>query len=128
MRVKLTIPLLACLLAMGGQLHAQSLDQEMAGLADRVSKALVSKGFKNVANLDFTDIQGQPTELGRFLSDQLAVEIVSSGGVSMVDRANLKSILAEHKLTEEGLVNPANAKKLGEFAGVDAIQIGRAHV
>src|SRR6266404_678174 len=42
----------------------------------------------------------------------------------MVDRANIKSILAEHKLTEEGLVNPANAKKLGEFAGVDTILIG----
>ena len=124
MRVKLTSALLALWLAMTGELQGQSLDQEMAGLADRVSKALVAKGFKNVANLDFTDIQGQPTELGRFLSDQLAVEIVSTGGVSMVDRANLKSILAEHKLTEEGLVNPANAKKLGEFAGVDAIMSG----
>jgi hypothetical protein len=46
----------------------------------------------------------------------------------MVDRANIKSILAEHKLTEEGLVNPANAKKLGEFAGVDAILMGNVTV
>ena len=49
---------------------------------------------------------------------------MASAGVSMVDRAHIKSILAEHKLTEEGLVNPENAKKLGEFAGVDAILFG----
>jgi len=115
--------LLACLAAAGAA-QAQTLNQEISGLADKLSKALVAKGFKNVAAVDFTDLQGQPTELGRYLSERVAVEIVSAGGVSMVDRANIKSILAEHRLTEEGLVNPANAKKLGEFAGVDAILIG----
>jgi len=104
--------------------RAQTLDQEMSKLADKLSKSLVAQGFKSVAALDFTDLQGQPTELGRFLSERLSVEIVSSAGVSMVDRANIKSILAEHKLTEAGLVDPANAKKLGEFAGVDAILTG----
>lgn len=105
-------------------LMGQTLNQEMSGLAEKLSKALVAQGFKSVAAVDFTDLQGQPTELGRYLSERVAVEIVSAGGVTMVDRANIKSILAEHKLTEEGLVNPANAKKLGEFAGVDAILIG----
>ena len=103
---------------------AQTLDKEMVGLASTLSKSLASQGYKNVAAVDFTDLQGQPTELGRFLSEVLAVEVVSAGGVSVLDRANIKRILAEHKLTEEGLVNPANAKKLGEFAGVDAILIG----
>jgi TolB-like protein len=100
----------------------------MSGLADKLGKAVAAKGCKNVAALDFTDLQGQPTELGRFLSEQLTVEIVATASVSMVDRANIKSILAEHKLTEEGLVNPANAKKLGEFAGVDAILMGNVTV
>ena len=116
--------LLACWLVTAGVAHAQSLDQEMPALAANLTKALVAQGSKNVATIDFTDLQGQPTELGRFLSERLAVEMVLAGGVSMLDRANIKSILAEHKLTEEGLVNPANAKKLGEFAGVDAILIG----
>jgi len=116
--------LLACWLAAAGVARAQSLDKEMSALAASLTKALVAQGSKNVAAIDFTDLQGQPTELGRFLSEQLAVEMVLAGGVSMLDRANIKSILTEHKLTEEGLVNPANAKKLGEFAGVDVILIG----
>ena len=126
MKTKLISALLSCWFATAAVGRAQTLDQEMSGLADKMGKALVAKGCKNVAAVDFTDLQGQPTELGRFLSEQLTVEIVATGSVSMVDRANIKSILAEHKLTEEGLVNPANAKKLGEFAGVDAILIGNA--
>src|SRR5690349_10034068 len=85
-----------------GAARAQSLDKEMSGLAASLTKALVAQGSKNVAAIDFTDLQGQPTELGRFLSEQLSVEMVLAGGVSMLDRANIKSILAEHKLTEEG--------------------------
>ncbi len=115
---------LALGITLAGAGRADSLDQEIANLANKLSKSLAALEFKHVAAIDFTDLQGQPTELGRFLSERLAVEIVSSGGVSMVDRANIRSILAEHKLTEQGLVNPANAKKLGEFAGVDAILIG----
>jgi len=120
---KLILLLLACWVAVG-MVRAQSLDKEMSALAASLSKELVTQGSKNVAVVDFTDLQGQPTELGRFLSEQLAVEIVLTKGVSVLDRANFKSILAEHKLTEQGLVNPANAKKLGEFAGVDTILIG----
>lgn len=123
---KLIKVLLACWFATVGVTYAQTLDSEMSGLAAKISKTLATQGYKSVAAIDFTDLQGQPTELGRFLSEELAVEIVSTGGVSMVDRANIKSILAEHKLTEAGLVDPANAKKLGEFAGVDAILIGNA--
>jgi len=103
---------------------AQSLDKEIGNLAASLTKALLLQGGKNVAAIDFTDLQGQPSELGRFLSEQLTLEMVTVGGVSMLDRANIKSILSEHKLTEAGLVNPVNAKKLGEFAGVDSILIG----
>ena len=120
---KFSFLLLVCL-TISGATRAQSLDKEMPALATSLSKALVTQGSKNVAAIDFTDLQGRPTELGRFLAKQLAVEMVVTGGVSMLDRANIKSILAEHKLTEEGLVNPANARKLGEFAGVDTILIG----
>jgi len=115
---------LASAFAQSQNTGAQTLNQEMSGLAGKLNKALVAQKFTNVAAVDFTDLQGQPTELGRFLSEQLTVEMVLTEGVSMLDRANIKSILAEHKLTEEGLVKPENAKKLGEFAGVDAILIG----
>ena len=105
-------------------LNAQTLDKEIPVIAGKLAKTLVEKKRKKVATVDFVDLQGRPTELGRFLAEQLSVELVNVEGISVVDRANIKIILAEHKLTEEGLVKPENAKKLGEFAGVDAILIG----
>lgn len=123
-KIKLASVLLMFCLATIGMAQAQSLDNEIAGLADKIGKALVAKGSKNVAAVDFTDLEGQPTELGRFLAEQLTVEIVANSSLTMVDRANIKHILDEHKLTVVGLVDPANAKKLGEFAGVDTILVG----
>lgn len=41
-----------------------------------------------------------------------------------MDRANPKRHLQEHKLTAAGLVDPENAKKLGQFAGVDVLVVG----
>ncbi|HXT69658.1 MAG TPA: FlgO family outer membrane protein [Vicinamibacterales bacterium] len=110
--------------AQSTEVQAQSLDKELSTLAANLGKALASQGIKNVAAVDFTDIQGQPTELGRHLSELLTVEMVLAGGISMLDRANTNRILAENKLTVQGLVNPANAKKLGEFAGVDVFLMG----
>jgi TolB-like protein len=104
--------------------YPQDLDRETANLAARISNVLVSKGKNKIAVIDFVDLQGRPTELGRFIAEQLSVELVNVSGVSVMDRANLRSILAEHKLSEEGLVNPQTAKQLGQFAGVDAILTG----
>jgi hypothetical protein len=121
---KLSALLVAGWTSISGVASAQSFDIELAGLAGKVNKSLLAQGYKNVAAVDFTDLQGRSTELGRYLAERLVVELVGTGGVSVADRANIRSILAEHKLSEDGLVNPANAKKLGEFAGVDAILTG----
>ncbi|HET9866497.1 MAG TPA: FlgO family outer membrane protein, partial [Nitrospira sp.] len=76
---------------------------------------------------DFTDLQSIPTELGRIIAEQVSIGLISTrDGFGVMDRANLNRILAEHRLTAAGLVDPTNAKKLGQFAGVDAIVVGNA--
>jgi len=96
----------------------------LTNLSGKLSKGIVVKGVKKIACIDFIDLQGRTTELGRYLAEQLSVEMVNEEGISVVDRANLKIILAEHKLTLSGLMEPENAKILGKFAGIDAILIG----
>lgn len=117
--------LLVILLLAGTRLSAQSFDKELAELATSVSKSLQETERKKTTVLDFTDLQGNVSELGRFLAEQFSVALVMNRkGFSLMDRANLKTILAEHKLTISGLVEPENAKKLGQFSGVDAIILG----
>ncbi len=121
----LALTLAALLLMGGGLLHAQSYDKELTELATAVSKSLKETDRKKATVLDFMDLQGNTSELGRFIAEQFSVSLVMNrAGFSLMDRANLKTILAEHKLTISGLVEPENAKKLGQFSGVDAIILG----
>jgi TolB-like protein len=105
--------------------QAQDIDTELSKLADKLAAQIKEHGKKKVTVIDFSDLQGGATELGRYIAEQLTVDLViGKTDFSVLDRANLKSILAEHKLTATGLVDPENAKKLGMFAGVDALILG----
>lgn len=105
--------------------RAQDIDTELGKLADNLAGQIKDQGKKKVTVLDFTDLQGGSSELGKYIAEQLTVDLVMDRkGFSVLDRANLKSILAEHSLTAKGLIDPDTAKKLGQFAGVDAIILG----
>lgn len=93
-----------------------------------LADGFLAEAFHDAASvtvLDFTDLQGGGSELGKYIAEELTVNLVmNKKDFSILDRANLKSILQEHKLTATGLVDPENAKKLGQFAGVDTLIIG----
>lgn len=104
---------------------AQDMDKELSNLAESIAAPIKDHGKKKVTVLDFTDLQGGSSELGKYIAEQLTVNLVmGKREFSVLDRANLKSILAEHKLTATGLIDPENAKKLGMFAGVDTLILG----
>lgn len=105
--------------------RAGNYDQEMAAMAGNVSNGLEEQGVKSVAVLDFTDLQGTTTELGRFLAEELSTNLVlSRKRFDVIDRANLNRLLDEHKLSRSGLVDPENIKRLGKVAGAHALVTG----
>jgi TolB-like protein len=99
-------------------LPAQDLRQLASALADSIS----ASGRKTAAVVDFTDLQGNATELGRFLAEELSAHLVSGAkGFSVMDRTQLKSMLRDKGLLSTGLMDPQTARKIGQIAGVDAI-------
>lgn len=106
--------------------QAQEMDTELSDLANKLATLTKENDKKKVTVLDFTDLQGVGSELGRYVAEELTVNLViaKKTNFAVLDRANLKKILAEHKLTATGLIDPENAKKLGQFAGVDALILG----
>ncbi|MGA9450690.1 MAG: FlgO family outer membrane protein [Verrucomicrobiia bacterium] len=106
--------------------QTNDIDTELSNLADRLAAQIKDQGKTNVAVVDFTDLQGGTGgELGKYVAEQLTVDLVMNRkGFSVLDRANLKRILDEHKLTATGLIDQDSAKKLGQFAGVDAFILG----
>lgn len=119
------LTLILCLFMCGQIVRAQDMDTELSKLTEDLAGKIKANGSKKITVLDFTDLQGGASELGKYIAEQLTVNFVmTKRDFSVLDRANLKSILAEHKLTATGLVDPENAKQLGKFAGVDALVIG----
>jgi TolB-like protein len=96
---------------------------------DNISKTMADKiadsGKKKVAVVDFTDLQGNVTELGRFIAEEFSTSLlIARKGFTVIDRTHLKTLLKEHKLSAKGLIDPATAKKLGKIAGVEALITG----
>lgn len=104
--------------------HAQSYDEELSKLSTGLGASLEKAGLKTVAVGGFKDLNGKEPGLGKLLIEDLSVDLVNQNkGVSVVDRANLSRLMEEYKLTEEGLVDPENTKKL-KLEGIDAIIFG----
>lgn len=100
-------------------------EQEIKSMSSSIAESITKSGKNRVAVVDFTDLQGNVTELGRFLAEELSIDLTNTArGFVLIDRTHLKTLLKEHKLSISGLVDPATAKKLGQIAGVDAIVTG----
>src|ERR1700761_9841023 len=90
--------------------------QDLRTLASTISQHIASSGRKSVAVIDFTDLDGNPTRLGRFLAEEFSDSLVSqASNFDVIDRTHLKLLLQEHKLAMSGLIDPATARELGKI-------------
>lgn len=102
-----------------------AFEKEIKAMAFVLSENILKAGRKTIAVVDFNDLQGNVTELGRFFAEEFSVALASAGkDFEVVDRTNLKTILIEHKLSTTGIIDPQTARKLGQIAGVDALITG----
>lgn len=121
------LPLLI-LFGVSFSLSAQTsgLDKEVSVIVnDLVGKMKTKAAIKNVAISDFTKLDGTPTELGRYLSEQFSDAIVNANAsFSLVDRGRVNFLLKEAGLDSKGLLDPNTVAKLGKLKGIDAIITG----
>jgi TolB-like protein len=104
---------------------ARGQDKDIRTLASAISTRLVNASKKTVAVVDFMDLEGNVTELGRYLAEEVSVALLeSNNGLEVVDRTHLKTLLQEHKLNASGILDPATARKLGQIAGVEILVTG----
>lgn len=100
-------------------------EKEIDQLSNKIAEKIASAGKKKIAVVDFTDIDGSITELGRFTAEEFSTSLAGSKKEFIViDRFHLKTILKEHKLSSTGLIDQNTARQLGKLAGVDALVTG----
>lgn len=105
---------------------AFAYENEVKSAAETLAQFMRESGKKTVAVVDFTDLQGNVMELGRFLAEELSISMVSFAqkDFKVVDRTHLRALLKEHQLSLSGLIDPATAQKVGEISGVEALVTG----
>ena len=104
---------------------AGTYEEEIQRFSLKIAKNVERSGKRTVAVVDFTDLQGNVTELGRFIAQELSANLVSlKKGFREIDRLHLKSIIAEHKLSASWFLEPKAVEKFGKISGVDAIVTG----
>ena len=100
------------------------LDSRLADLTQQIVKSLTKKGKTKIAVIEFSDLDGNITEFGKYLSEELITRLFMTGNFEVIERQLLNKVMEEHKLTLTGLIDETSAKELGKILGVDAIASG----
>ena len=104
---------------------AVGYETQLRAVAATMVSQLETGSQKSGTVLDFADLQGQNTELGRFLAQELSNQLVAAAKtISFIDRANLQHLLRENNLSMEGLIAPETAGRLGNMIGIDTLIMG----
>lgn len=62
--------------------------------------------------------------LGEAASDELTTQLVKSGQFSIIERRQIKDVLAEQGLGASGAVDPGTAAKVGKLLGAQLVMLG----
>ena len=91
--------ILACVFVCGQIIQAEDMDTAITKFADDIAKRIQDSGGKKVTVLDFTDLQDNTTELGKYVAEQLTVDFgLAKRSFSVLDRANFKTNFGRAKV------------------------------
>lgn len=101
------------------------LDDGIQDLTRQIVPQVQKLGKKRIAVVDFAQLDGQVTDLGRYLAEELSGSLVlADASLHVIDRQHLARIIAEQKLSAVGVTEPGNAQKIGQLAGADVLVAG----
>lgn len=109
------------------RLQAQNrLDEEINVLVNQITQQLSNKPqIRSLAVADFTQLDGQPSPLGRFLAEELRTSLITATrSFTVINRSQLQVLLKEVNMDADGVLAPSSAARLGRINGMDAIVFG----
>jgi TolB-like protein len=120
----LSIALLVC---MGHVVIGQAQvtwDQRIGELSKQISEGLTENQKRTIAVVEFGDLEGHVTNVGRFIAEELITRLYQTKKFTVIERQLLNKVVAEQKLSLTGVIDQNSAQKLGKLLGVDAIASG----
>ena len=77
-----------------------------------------------VAVLDFSYTDGRNSQDGLIVSERIALQLVKSKKIAVVERKELDKVLQELKLAQTGLIDANSTAAIGKMLGADFVLLG----
>ncbi len=103
---------------------SKNLDLQMDVLAGQLASSLEILKVRKIAVVEFPDLDGNVTVLGRFIAEELTTRLVKTNKIDVVERPLLKRIMEEQKLNATGLIDDKSAIRFGRVMGAVALVTG----
>lgn len=104
--------------------QAQSLDIQLNHLTHQMVKSLAQEKKSKIAIMEFPDLHGTISELGKFIPEELTTRLFMTRRFEVLERQLLNKVLEEQNLGMSGLIDASSAAQIGKLLGVDAIVTG----
>ena len=101
-----------------------SLDFQLANLTNQIVESLSHESKSKIAIIEFSDLNGNVTEFGMYLSEELITRLFLTQKFNVIERQLLNQVISEQKLGMTGLIDDESAIAIGKLLGVDAIVSG----
>jgi TolB-like protein len=100
------------------------MDKRVGDLSEQISKEMSDVKKTTIAVVEFSDLDGNITDFGKFLAEELITRLFQTKKFKVIERQILNKVIKEQKLSLSGLIDPTSAKQLGKVLGVGAIVSG----
>ena len=104
--------------------ESQTIDVQLDNLTNQMVKSLSQERKSKIAIMEFPDLHGNVSELGKFIPEELTTRLFITRRFEVVERQLLNKVLEEQNLGTTGLVDATSAAQIGKMLGVDAIVSG----
>jgi len=115
---------IAATLFAASSVTAQNFEIALADLTTQISDGMEESYRQKIAVVEFLNLDGEVTALGKFVSEELITRLFKAGGFQVVERRLLNKVVDEHQLDLSDLIDLSTARQLGRILGVDAICTG----
>ena len=101
-----------------------TLDEQLDNLTNQIISSMDEEGKKTIAIIEFSNLDGEITEFGKYLAEELITRLFMTDRFDVIERQMLNKVLNEQKLGASGIIDEDSAVSIGQLLGVEAIVTG----
>ena len=104
--------------------NSQTLDAKLDDLVTQIINTLSDNNKSKIAIIEFSDIEGNITNLGRYVAEELTTKLYRTNKFEIVERQLMNKLIQEQNLSLNGYIDIDTEVGIGKVLGVEAIVSG----